>query len=170
MRPHRDPFEPGLEPQDRQSRIGLCTLQLHREYGGQQWNEEITVTKLRSYDEETGVIELFGITGRIKLDSRECGQFRVINLSEIEKRAEVIKQAQATQTPRPKSENSFVTHAETILAAAGKPMHVKEVTAAALKAGLTTSGKTPDATMAARLGGIPNRFDKLGKGMFALKS
>jgi HB1, ASXL, restriction endonuclease HTH domain len=64
---------------------------------------------------------------------------------------------------------SFTAYAEKILRAKGEPMHVKDLTAAARKAGLKTSGATPEATMAARLGGAPDRFRKLGKGMFELK-
>ncbi|HEY2182481.1 MAG TPA: winged helix-turn-helix domain-containing protein [Solirubrobacteraceae bacterium] len=70
---------------------------------------------------------------------------------------------------KPAKTNSFVALAEKALRSAGKPMHVKDITAAALKAGLKTKGKTPEATMAARLGGAPDRFVKLGKGMFKLK-
>jgi hypothetical protein len=55
---------------------------------------------------------------------------------------------------KPAKANSFVAHAEKILRAKGEPMHVKDLTAAALKAGLKTGGKTPEATMAARLGGF----------------
>ena len=168
-----NPFEPGLTLEERQERIPGYRIKLQREVGGQTWDEELTASGLRSFDEKTGIIELFALVGRPPRDFdpyRESGQFRVINISEVVKRHETAKRERATRVPRTKSENSFIVHAETILRAKSKPMHVKEITAAALAAGLTTSGKTPAATMGARLGGSPDRFEKLGKGMFNLKS
>ena len=168
-----DPFGPGLDMEDRQSRIAGRLLRLERHHEGQTWDEDITCTGLRAFDETSGIIALYGLTGRQPRNFdpyRECGQMRTIHIDEIIKRATAKREKAATRAPRAKSENSFIIHAETILRAKGKPMHVKEITAAALKAGLTTSGKTPDATMGARLGGAPERFEKLGKGMFDLKS
>jgi hypothetical protein len=172
-RNRRDPFEPGLDLEERRSRIPGYRIKLQRTHSGQTWDEELTATGLRSFDEISGNVELFAIVGRPEKDFdpyRESGQFRAINTSEILKRSEAVKRERTTRTPRAKSENSFVVHAETILRAKGKPMHVKDITAAALAAGLTTSGKTPAATMGARLGGAPDHFEKLGKGMFDLKS
>ena len=166
-----DPFEPGLDMEERQSRIAGRLLRLKRHHEGLTWDEDITCTGLRSFDETSGIIALYGLTGRQPRNFdpyRECGQMRTIHIDEIIKRA-TAKRERATRTPRIKSENSFVAHAETILRAKGEPMHVKAITAAALTAGLTTSGKTPEATMGARLGSSPS-FQKLGKGMFDLKS
>jgi hypothetical protein len=165
-----DPFAPAIDIAERQSRISGHRIKLQRNEGGQTWDEELTATGLLSFDEVSGNIELFALVGRPGKSfdpHRESGQFRAINTSEIIKRSEATKRERA---PRAKSENSFVVHAEIILCAEGKPMHVKDITAAALAAGLTTRGKTPDATMGARLGSNPDRFEKLGKGMFDLKS
>lgn len=49
-------------------------------------------------------------------------------------------------------DNKWVVAAVGILKSAGKPLHYKEITAKAIAAGLTTEGKTPENTMAARLG------------------
>lgn len=51
-----------------------------------------------------------------------------------------------------KTNRNFLTAAVEVLAAAGRPLDAKEITAQALKRGLLhTTGRTPEATMAARL-------------------
>lgn len=164
-------FEPGIELEERQARAPGQVLKLTRVYDRQTWLEELTVTSLCTYDETSGIVTVFAITGRPPKDFdpyRESGQYRTINVSEIEitKRASAAKAQTRTKT---RSTKSFVAYAEEILRKKKAPMHVKDITAAAQKAGLVTNGATPTATMAARLGAAPDLFMKLGKGMFELK-
>ena len=82
------------------------------------------------------------------------------------------RKRQASKASKPakvKAAGTFTISAEVILRKAAKPLHVNDITEQALKSGLQTAGKTPTATMAARLGSAPDRFTKLGKGMFELK-
>ena len=82
MRQQLDPFEPGLALETRNERIYGRKLHLTREHAGQTWTEKLTVTKLRSYDEESGIITMFALPGRAKT-SRERGRLRIINIKEI---------------------------------------------------------------------------------------
>ena len=82
MRQQLDPFEPGLALETRNERIYGRKLHLTREHAGQTWTEKLTVTKLRSYDEESGIITMFALPGRAK-PSRERGRLRIINIKEI---------------------------------------------------------------------------------------
>jgi len=83
-----DPLEPGLTLEERQDRMRGYVLKLHRNIGTVYWDEDLTVTSLRTYNETSGILELFALTGRHhkKLDPvRECGQARTININEIVK-------------------------------------------------------------------------------------
>jgi hypothetical protein len=63
-------------------------LKLRRNIGPVYWEEALTVTSLRTYNETSGIVELFALTGRHhkRLDpTRECGQSRTININEIVK-------------------------------------------------------------------------------------
>jgi len=98
-----DPFEPGLELEERQDRMGGYVLKLRRQVGSVFWGEDITVTSLRSYDEESGILKLFALTGRShkKLDpSRECGQSRTIHINEILKSKQGGRMSTATKAPK----------------------------------------------------------------------
>jgi restriction system protein len=71
--------------------------------------------------------------------------------------------------------NSLDAAAE-VLRRAGKPLHYAEITRLMLDSGLwNTDGKTPDATINARLAvdikrnGSASRFQRTGKGIFALR-
>jgi hypothetical protein len=106
---HLDPFEPGLELEERQERIYGRAIYLKREYSNQTWDEVLTVTELRSYNEESGNIELFAIAGKVRLSHRhECGQQRTINIKEIkrmstDKKATKAKAAKAVKAPKEKA-------------------------------------------------------------------
>jgi restriction system protein len=72
---------------------------------------------------------------------------------------------------------SVLTAAEMVLAEAGEPLHYREITQRMLTRGLwTTLGKTPEATVNARLGTEIQRhpgtarFQRKAPGMFALRS
>ena len=72
--------------------------------------------------------------------------------------------------------NSLDAVAE-VLRRAGKPLHYRDITRLVLDAGLwTTEGKTPDATINARLAGdikdkgTESRFQRTDKGVFALRA
>ncbi len=70
---------------------------------------------------------------------------------------------------------SVLTAVETVLAEADGPMHYREVTRLIIERGLwTTAGRTPEATVNARVGadikqnGARSRFRRAGEGMLAL--
>ncbi len=169
-----DPFEQGIDFEERQRRIPGYLLKLKRRSDGQCWDEEITATGLSTFDETSGIVHLFALTGRQPRNFdpyRESGQYRVIHISEIQTTKGVTDRTKRTRkvpVTRARSTKSFVAYAEEIMRK-GKPMHVKDITAAAQEAGLVTNGATPAVTMGARLGAVPERFTKLGKGMFELK-
>jgi hypothetical protein len=78
-------------------------LKLRRQVGSVFWVEDITVTSIRSYDEESGILKLFALTGRShkKLDpSRECGQSRTIHINEILKSKQGGRMSTATKAPK----------------------------------------------------------------------
>jgi hypothetical protein len=169
-----DPFEPDITIEERQTRAPGYLVKLKREHGGQTWDEELTLTGISTFDEASGIVTLFALTGRPPRDFdpyRESGQFRTISTAEIQTTKGVTtRTTRARKGPvtRSKSTKSFVAYAEEIMRK-GKPMHVKDITAAAQEAGLTTNGATSAVTMGARLGAASDRFTKLGKGMFELK-
>lgn len=84
-----DPFEPGLEFEARALRAKGAVLELHRVDGTIEWDEVVTMTHLRAYDEETGRVDLFGYGGTSKpqydraTGHEECGQFMVLERKEI---------------------------------------------------------------------------------------
>lgn len=84
-----DPFVAGLDFEARAQRAKGAILDLHRVDGAVEWGETITVTGLRSFDEETGVIDCFAYGGTAKpqhdriTGHEECGQFVVIEQKEI---------------------------------------------------------------------------------------
>lgn len=71
-------------------------------------------------------------------------------------------------------DNVWVKVAHEVLVKEGKPMHYKEITEKALKAGVETKGKTPALTMCTRLSqSIKNGdglFKALGKGVYEVAS
>ena len=98
-----DPLEPGLELEERQDRIRGYVLKLRRNIGPVYWDEDITVTSLRTYNETSGIIALFALTGRHhkKLDPvRECGQARTIHINEIVKHKQGGNMTTATKAPK----------------------------------------------------------------------
>ena len=105
MRQQLDPFEPGLALETRNERIYGRKLHLTREHAGQTWTEKLTVTKLRSYDEESGIITMFALPGRVKT-SRERGRLRIINIKEIKmstvakKTPKASKASKASKAPK----------------------------------------------------------------------
>lgn len=83
-----DPFEPGIDIEERQDRMRGYVLKLRRKHDRQEWDETLTVTSLRTFDETSGNLTLFALTGKQhkKLDPyRECGQARTIHINEIVK-------------------------------------------------------------------------------------
>src|ERR1035441_9122926 len=83
-----DPFEPGIELEERQDRMRGYVLKLKRKHNRQEWEEILTVTALRTFDETSGILSLFALTGKNhkRLDPyRECGQARTIHINEIVK-------------------------------------------------------------------------------------
>ena len=84
---------------------------------------------------------------------------------------------QPSAKPHPKnrstSEMSFLDAAYKVLSDANKPLHYKEILQLALDSELLkTKGKTPDATMSARLSvdskGSDSRFNAMGRGYYGL--
>lgn len=71
---------------------------------------------------------------------------------------------------------TFLEAAAEVLGRVGKPMHYREIAAMAIEAGLvTTSGKTPEDTVNARISqdiaknGFRSRFQRTEPGVFALR-
>jgi hypothetical protein len=93
-----DPFETDISIEERRDRAPGYLAKLKREYGDQSWDEEITITGISTFDEITGIVTLFALTGRPPRDFdpyRESGQFRTINVSEVQTTKEV---SMATKT------------------------------------------------------------------------
>lgn len=104
-----DPLEPDLTLEERQDRMRGYVLKLRRNIGPVYWNEDLTVTSLRSYNETSGILELFALTGRHhkKLDpARECGQARTINTNEIVNHKQGGRMSTATKDAPKKTEAS----------------------------------------------------------------
>lgn len=98
-----DPFEPGLAPEERQERMRGYVLKLRRRVHNVIWSEDITVTSLRSFDEESGILKLFALTGRSHkgLDTeRESGQSRTIHINEIVKTKPGGHMSTTTKAPK----------------------------------------------------------------------
>jgi hypothetical protein len=83
-----DPFELGISLEDRQHRIIGAIIVLKRRVDAVEWEETITATGIKSYDEETGVAELWAVggssTGMKDFDPRrECGQHVTVQREEM---------------------------------------------------------------------------------------
>ena len=101
-----NPLEPGLDLEERQARIAGYVLHLERDVDGQGWDEVITVTRIRSYDETSGILALFAITGHPPKNFdpyRESGQMRTIHIDEIVKSKPNRRPQMSTATKTKKS-------------------------------------------------------------------
>lgn len=82
-----DPFAPGLDEEERQRRATGAVVTLKRKEGEVEWDEEMTLTRIRSFDEETGEVQVSAQGGALfqpPLDPRrEMGQFHAFRMSEV---------------------------------------------------------------------------------------
>jgi hypothetical protein len=126
-----DPFESGIDLEERQDRAPGYLAKLKREYEGQTWDEEITITGLSTFDETSGIVTLFALSGRPPKafdPYRESGQFRTINVNEVQTTKEVsmatTKKTKPTVTKTPTTKVGSKTKA-------AKPAKTKAAKAAA---------------------------------------